>query len=98
MIISGVLAQNASVRSTAASIDGVFNGTYTCTQVGTQVSIRFKLSLTSANGGSVAGVFTLYPARLVPREFTFDLSGTYDPASRRFQLRPVRWETPEPGG
>ena len=90
LILFFMLAQNARVQSTAASIDGVYNGIYICTQGPT----KFKLSLTPANDGSLAGVFTLYPTRLAPREFTFDLSGTYEPTSRRFQLRPIRWETP----
>jgi hypothetical protein len=86
-----LLMQTPAVQTTAFSIDGVYNGTYICMATPT----AFKLSLTLARDGSLAGVFTFYPKRMAPREFAFDLSGTYDAASRRFQLQPTKWETIE---
>src|SRR5438874_2323783 len=83
------LAQTPAVRTPRVSIDGVYNGAYVCATSQT----TFKLSLTRVRDGSLAAVFTFYPAPVAPREFTFDLSGTYNVNTRRFQLQPTRWET-----
>ena len=66
-----------------ASITGVYNGTY----AGEKGPIKFKLTLTQQDNGTLAGVFTLYlPEGSDTKAYTCDITGRYIPANRRFQL------------
>lgn len=89
-------APNAQAQTSAATaINGVYNGTYTCA-IGPRT---LKLSLLASGNGSLTGVFTFYlPPTSHTQAFSYSLNGTFDAASGKFRLNPVKWETPPPGG
>src|SRR5437868_15285917 len=91
----GLFAPKAQAQSAATAINGVYNGTYTC-------AIRprtLKLSLLASGNGSLTGAFTFYlPPTSHTEAFSYSLNGTFDAASGKFKLNPVKWETPPPGG
>src|ERR1700693_1683355 len=89
-----LFAPNTQAQSAATAINGVYNGTYTCAQ-GPRT---LKLSLLAAGNGSLTGVFTFYlPPPSHTQAFSYSMSGTFDAASGKFKLTPVKWETPPPG-
>ncbi len=91
---SGAQAQPAQAAK-PISITGVYNGTY----AGEQGPIKFKLSLTQQDNGTLAGEFTLYVAEgSATNAYTCDLRGQYVRANRRVQLVRGKWKTPPPGG
>ncbi|HEY4248475.1 MAG TPA: hypothetical protein VGM64_16740 [Lacunisphaera sp.] len=70
-----VQAQPAGA-TTAASVLGVYNGTY----AGAQDPIKFKLSLTQQSNATLAGEFTLYVAEgSATNAYTCDVRGTVYP-------------------
>lgn len=84
-------AQTAEARA----INGVYNGTYTCMQ-GPRT---LKLSLTVSSSEALAGEFTFYlPPTSHDRAFSYSLHGTWDAATGKFRLAPVKWETAPPPG
>src|SRR6267142_4463331 len=88
-------APNAQAQSAATAINGVYNGTYTCA-LGPRT---LKLSLLALGNGSFTGVFTFYlPPTSHTQAFSYSLSGTFDAASGKFKLDPVKWEVPPPAG
>jgi hypothetical protein len=90
-----LFAPNAQAQSAATVINGVYNGTYTCA-IGPRT---LKLSLLASGNGSLTGVFTFYlPPTSHTQAFSYSLNGTFDAASGKFKLNPVKWETPPPGG
>jgi hypothetical protein len=90
-----LFAPNAQAQSAATAINGVYNGTYTCA-IGPRT---LKLSLLASGNGSLTGVFTFYlPPASHAEAFSYRMSGTFDAASGKFKLNPVKWETPPPGG
>jgi hypothetical protein len=93
---AGAQAQPAQAAK-AASIDGVYNGTY----AGAQWPIKFKLSLTQQDNRNrvLAGSCTLYlPEGDGTKEYTCDVRGVYIPANRMVQVLRGKWETPPPAG
>jgi hypothetical protein len=77
------------------SITGVYNGTY----AGEQGPIKFKLSVTQQDNGTLAGTFTLYlPDGADTTAYTCDVRGRYIPANRMVQVVRGKWETPPPAG
>ena len=90
-----VFAPSAQAQSGAATaINGVYNGHYTCAQ-GPRTP---KLSLLASGNGLLTGVFTLYvPPTSHTLAFGYSWSGTFDAASGKFKLNPIKWETPPPG-
>jgi hypothetical protein len=90
-----VFAPKAKAESAATAINGVYNGTYTCA-IGPRT---LKLSLLASGNGSLTGVFTFYlPPTSHAKAFSYTLNGTFDAASGKFKLNPVKWETPPPEG
>ena len=90
-----LFAPNAQAQSAATAINGVYNGTYMCA-IGPRT---LKLSLLASGNGSLTGVFTFYlPPTSHTEAFSYSLNGTFDAASGKFKLNPVKWETPPPGG
>jgi len=90
-----VFGPNAQAQSAGTAINGVYNGTYTCA-IGART---LKLSLLASGNGSLTGVFTFYlPPTSRTEAFSYSLNGTFDAASGKFKLNPVKWETPPPGG
>jgi hypothetical protein len=90
-----VFASSLKAQSAATTINGDYNGTYTCA-IGPRT---LKLSLFTSGNGSLTGVFTFYlPPTSHTQAFSYSLSGTFDAASGKFKLNPVKWETPPPGG
>ena len=78
-----------------ASMSGVYNGSYT----GAQGTIKFKLSVTQQDNGTLAGSFTLYlPDVSDTKPYTCNIRGRYFPANRMVQLTRGRWETAPPAG
>lgn len=89
-----LFAPNAQAQSAATAINGVYNGTYTCA-IGPRT---LKLSLLASGNGSLTGVFTFYlPPSSHTEAFSYSLNGTFDAASGKFKLNPVKWETSPPG-
>jgi hypothetical protein len=79
----------------AASLTGVYNGTY----AGEQGPIKFKLTITQQDNGALAGSCTLYlPEGADTKEYTCDVRGRYISANRRVQVLRGKWETPPPAG
>jgi hypothetical protein len=79
----------------ARRITGVYHGTYICRRG----PVNLTLTLVSVVNGSVEGVFKFHlPANSNPPTASYTLNGKYDPATRKFQLNPVKWEPPEPSG
>jgi hypothetical protein len=90
-----LFAPKAQAQSAANAINGDYNGTYTCA-IGPRT---LKLSLLTSGNGSLTGVFTFYlPPTSHTQAFSYSLNGTFDAASGKFKLNPVKWETPPPGG
>ena len=88
-----LFAPNTQAQSAATAINGVYNGSYTCAGPRT-----LKLSLLASGNGSLTGVFTFYlPPTSHTQAFSYSLSGTFDAASGKFKLNPVKWEIPPPG-
>ncbi len=91
----GVCFERAGPASPPATINGVYNGTYT----GEQGPTKFKLSLTQQDNGILAGEFTLYVQEgSGTKAYTCDLRGRYIPANRMVQLIRGKWKTPPPAG
>lgn len=89
-----LFAANAEAQSAATAINGVYNGSYTCA-LGPRA---LKLSLLASGKGSLTGVFTFYlPPTSHTQAFSYSMSGTFDAASGKFKLNPVKWEVPPPG-
>jgi hypothetical protein len=85
-----LFAPNTQAQNAATTINGVYNGTYTCA-LGPRT---LKLSLLASGNGSLTGVFTFYLPRTSHTEaFSYSLKGTFDAASGKFKLNPVKWET-----
>ena len=94
-----VFARSAPAQPVPAakvtSINGVYNGTY----AGEQGPIKFKLSVTQQDNGTLIGAFTLYlPDGADTKAYTCDVTGRYVPANRMFQLLHGKWETLPPRG
>ena len=88
-----LFAPNAQAQSAATAINGVYNGSYTCA-IGPRT---LKLSLLASGTGSLTAVFTFYlPPTSHTQAFSYSLSGTFDAASGKFKLNPVKWEVPPP--
>src|ERR1700744_2907950 len=84
---------NARAQSTGTGINGVYDGTYTCMQGPRSL----KLSLQASGNESLTGIFTFYlPPASHTQPYSYSLKGTFDAASRRFTLVPVKWETAPP--
>jgi hypothetical protein len=78
-----------------ASITGVYNGTY----AGANGPIKFKLSVTQQDNGTLAGTFTMYlPDGSDTKAYTCDIKGRYIAANRMLLLSRGKWETQPPGG
>jgi len=90
-----VFAPSAQAQSGAAkAINGVYDGNYRCAQC----PRTLKPSLLASGNGSLTDVFTFYvPPTSHTHAFGYSLSGTFDAASGKFKLNPVKWETPPPG-
>ena len=94
-----VFARSAPAQPVPAakvtSITGVYNGTY----AGEQGPIKFKLTVTQQDNGTLAGTFTLYlPDGSDTKAYTCDVKGRYIPANRMVQVLRGKWETPPPHG
>jgi hypothetical protein len=91
---SGAAAQPVKPAK-PASIDGVYNGSY----AGDQGPIKFKLTLTQDDRGTLAGAFTLYlPEGADTKAYTCDVKGRYLAVNRMVQVLRGKWETAPPGG
>lgn len=91
--ISEPCAQAQNQAMTA--IDGTYMGTYTCQQGSTNLI----LSLHIAGTATLHGTFTFYlPPSSHSHAYSYSLSGTFDAASGKFRLSPVKWEGPAPAG
>src|SRR5713101_6857049 len=89
-----LFAPNTQAQNAATAINGVYKGTYTCA-LGPRT---LKFSLLASGNGSLTGVFTFYlPPTSHTQAFSYSLSGTFDAASGKFKLNPVKWENPPPG-
>ena len=85
----------AQAQRAGTAINGVYNGTYTCA-IGPRT---LKLSLLASANGYLTGVFTFYlPPTSHAKAFSYTLNGTFDAASGKVKLNPLKWETPPPGG
>ncbi len=77
-----------------SSISGVYNGSY----AGEQGPIKFKLSITQQDNGTLAGELTLYlPEGSDTKAYACDLRGRYVPVNRMVQLIRGKWINPPPG-
>src|SRR5580704_12760120 len=85
--LASVFTLGARAQLATASIEGVYNGTYSDVQGTT----KFKLSLTQASA-SIKGALTLYPPGDTDTNgYTVNLMGLYNQANHQFQLRIGRW-------
>ena len=87
LFVISALASRAHAQpaqaATPSSITGVYNGTYD----GAQGPIKFKLSLTQHENGTLAGAFTLYlPEGSSTKQYTCDVRGRYIAANRMVQV------------
>jgi hypothetical protein len=107
---SAFVASAPAQPARAASIDGVYNGSYAGGQAAPvrgqvgQVAnagvepTKFKLSITQGDNGVLTGVFTLYlPEGSDMKEYTCALTG-FIQANRTFLLNRAKWEIPPPKG
>jgi hypothetical protein len=91
---SGAPAQAVEPAKTN-SIDGVYNGSY----AGDHGPVKFKLTLTQAENGTLGGGFTLYlPDGADTKAYTCDVKGRYIAANRMVVVLRGKWETLPPGG
>ena len=91
MFGSSAQAQPAQAAK-AASITGVYNGTY----AGAQGPVKFKLSITQQDTGKVDGTFTLYlPDGSDTKTYTCDVTGSTS-ANGTFVLGRRPWHNPPP--
>jgi hypothetical protein len=94
MLLGGSLLLAASATAAEAGpVDGVFRGKYLCPQGSTQGVTGITLSIVSNSANKLTAVFNFYAPPENPRVATgtFDLTGTYTPATRRVVLKPSRW-------
>jgi hypothetical protein len=78
-----------------SSINGVYHGTY----AGDQGPIKFKLTLTQQDNGTLAGSFTMYvPDGTDTKAYTCDIRGLYRAGNRMVQVLRGKWETVPPAG
>lgn len=78
-----------------SSVTGVYNGTYT----GAQGPVKFKLSLTLEDRGTLDGEYTVYVADGADtKAYTCDVKGRFVAANRRVQLIRGGWKAPPPAG
>jgi uncharacterized protein with FMN-binding domain len=83
----------ARAPAQVASIDGVYNGTYS----DAQGPRTLKLSLQKSGNGSLTGVFTLYlPPASHDQAYSYSVVGKFVAASGKFYLRPQKWLSPPP--
>jgi hypothetical protein len=84
----------AAAPSSAASIAGVYAGSYICG--GRTRSLKLELSAPDSTG-LVTGHFTAYqPPESHDKPYTFLANGRLDPATGKFKLMPLKWETRAP--
>lgn len=75
------------------AINGVYVGTYTCAKGPTDM----KLTLSAPEYGLLTATLTFYlPPGSRNKAYTYSLNGQFDPASGKFNLNPLKWETPAP--
>src|SRR6185437_6523899 len=75
----------ASAARAQPTVDGVYNGAYTCAQGPT----KLKLSLMRTAGGDILALFTFYlPPGTQNQPYTYSLGGQYDPHSAKLSLTP----------
>jgi hypothetical protein len=76
-----------------ASIAGTYSGSYICG--GRTRSLTLVLS--GPENGLVTAHFTAYqPPESHDKPYTFLANGHFDPATGKFKLMPLKWETPAP--
>src|SRR5258708_7445326 len=91
------VAVSALSAPAAPSLDGVYNGSFTCEQGLT----KFKLTITRTdnNGYHIGAVLTFYlPEGSGTNAYTCDLDGTYISRGGFLQLSRTKWETAPPSG
>jgi hypothetical protein len=80
-------------RGTAKGIAGVYTGSYVCG--GRTRSL--KLEIAGPENGFVTAHFTAYiPPESHDKPYTFTSRGQFDPATGRFKLTPMKWDTAAP--
>ena len=83
----------AANSSPQKAINGVYVGTYTCAKGPTDM----KLTLSAPEYGLLTATLTFYlPPGSRNKAYTYSLNGQFDPASGKFILNPLKWETPAP--
>jgi uncharacterized protein with FMN-binding domain len=79
----------------STSINGAYNGTLADAQGAKTV----KLALQIATNGSLTGVLTFFPTPTShDPTCSYGVGGSFDAASGKINLRPLRWLTPPPAG
>jgi len=76
----------------AASLTGVYNGTYVCTRV----PLKVKLSLVATPDGSVTGFFIVDPPPDSGGRFIYKLNGRFAWGVHGFNVKAVPWGPPAP--
>jgi len=83
--------------SPSAQAPGALTGTYTGASQCIQGATNLKLTLLATPDGGVFGTVTVnLPAGTQKDAYTYSIQGTFSPATRKFVLTPVKWETAAP--
>ena len=90
------IASSTASAQAHADISGVYTGQFRCVLA----KFDLKLSVAAGDTGSLTAVFDFSPLGPASgqQQLVFDLRGSYEPNTQKFQLTPVRWETTPPQG
>ena len=81
----------------SAQAPGALTGTYTGASQCAQGATNLKLTLLATPDGAVFGTVTVnLPGGTQKDGYTYSIQGTFSPATRKFVLTPVKWETAAP--
>ncbi len=83
---------SAAWAQASGGMTGTYSGSYRC---GQRV-MDLKLTLVQSAQGGLSGTFTFSLPGAQNTPYTFSVAGTFNPASQRFTLTPVKWETAAP--
>jgi hypothetical protein len=84
---------SAAPANPFSAIGGVYTGTYACSKG----PVEMKLTLSLNENSILTGTMTFYlPPGSHTKAYTYSLGGPLNQTSGTFNLRPSKWESPEP--
>ena len=99
ILVLGALGSVTRAQPAQAAKSNSVTGVYTGTYASAQGPLKFKLSLTLQDRGTLAGEFTLYVGEGADtKAYTCDVKGRFVAAGRMVQLIRGGWRAPPPVG